>query len=104
MYLMAQSIAAQHSGAGTSRTFAIYLLQCIVWVQIQTQGRMTAMAIYEVSMNGKVVETFEAEDYFSAEKEFHFTDDDNSTVGSIVKMPGMTVKKVTQPTQRRMIG
>jgi hypothetical protein len=62
------------------------------------------MAIYEVSMNGKVVETFEAEAYFSAEKEFHFTAADNSTVGSIVKMPGMTVKKVTQPTHSRMIG
>jgi hypothetical protein len=62
------------------------------------------MAIYEVSMNGKVLEKFEAEDYFSAGKEFHFTDAGNGTVGSIVKTPGMTVKKVTQPTQRRVIG
>jgi hypothetical protein len=52
------------------------------------------MAIFDVFVNGKVVDTFEAEDFMSKENEFIFFGRDNETVGSIVKSPGMSVKKV----------
>jgi len=62
------------------------------------------MAFYEVSVQGKVVETFEASDYASNGDQFTFFDDNNSSVGSIVKAPGMSVKKVDKTGQRRVIG
>jgi hypothetical protein len=56
--------------------------------------RTKNVAKFDVFVNGKIVESFEAEDYFSREDEYIFTDSDNQTVGSIVKTPGMSVKKV----------
>lgn len=52
------------------------------------------MATFDVIVNGKVVQTFEAEDFWSKDTEFYFADANNKTVGSIVKTPGMSLKKV----------
>jgi hypothetical protein len=54
------------------------------------------MSKYDVFVNGKVVDTFEAEDFMSKEDEFIFFGRDSETVGSIVKTPGMSVKKVAK--------
>ena len=54
------------------------------------------MAKFDVFVNGKVVHTFEAEEFMSKEDEFIFFGRDNETVGCIVKTPGMSVKKVAK--------
>jgi hypothetical protein len=54
------------------------------------------MAKFDVFVNGRVVDTFEAEDFMSKEDEFIFFGQDNETVGSVVKSPGMSVKKVAK--------
>ncbi len=52
------------------------------------------MSIYDVSVNGRVVQSFEANDFYGKNDEFIFVDEDNGSVGSIVKSAGMSVKKV----------
>jgi len=52
------------------------------------------MAKFEVYSHEKVVETFDAERVISKNDEYVFKDRNAETVGSIVKAPGMSVKKV----------
>jgi hypothetical protein len=52
------------------------------------------MAIFEVYLNGKVIEKFDAERYFSKNDDYVFTDRNAKTVGSIVKKEEMSVKEV----------
>jgi hypothetical protein len=52
------------------------------------------MAIFEVDVDGKVVQKFEAERVISKNDEFVFNDRNSVAVGRIVKVPGMSVKKV----------
>jgi hypothetical protein len=52
------------------------------------------MATYDVIVNGKVVQSFEAEDFWSKDDHYLFADRENNSVGSVVKVPGMAVKKV----------
>ena len=54
------------------------------------------MAKFDVFVHGKIVDTFEAEDFMSKENEFIFFGPDNEPVGSIVVSPGMSVKKVVK--------
>ena len=57
-----------------------------------TKGQ--CMAKFEVYSHEKVVETFDAERVISKNDEYVFKDRNAETVGSIVKAPGMSVKKV----------
>jgi hypothetical protein len=52
------------------------------------------MATFEVHLHGKVVQTFEAERVISKNDEYVFNDRNSAAVGRIVKIPGMSVKKV----------
>ena len=52
------------------------------------------MAKFEVSVNGKVVETYDAERYLTRNGEYVFKDKNARTVGSIVWIKGMSVKEV----------
>lgn len=52
------------------------------------------MAKFEVYVNGKVVETIDAERYVPKNDEYLFKDRNARTVGSIVKKDGMSVKEV----------
>lgn len=52
------------------------------------------MATFDVFENGKVVQTFEADQFWSKDGEYIFVNGNNDSVGSIVKTPGMSVKKV----------
>jgi len=45
-------------------------------------------------VRGKVVESFEAERAISKDDEYVFNDRNSVAVGRIVKIPGMSVKKV----------
>ncbi len=53
------------------------------------------MATFEVYVYGKIVETFEAERVISRNDEYVFNDRNSAPVGRIVKIPGMSVKKVS---------
>lgn len=53
------------------------------------------MAKFEVYVHGEVVETFEAERFVSKNDEYVFKDKNAETVGSITKVPGMSVKRVS---------
>jgi hypothetical protein len=52
------------------------------------------MATFEVYLNGKVVQKFEAERVVSKNDEYVFNDRNSAAVGRIVKIPGMSVKRV----------
>jgi len=52
------------------------------------------MARFEVYVRGEVVETFEAVRFISKNDEYVFKDRNAETVGSIVRIPEMSVKKV----------
>ena len=54
------------------------------------------MATFDVFEAGKVVQTFEAEEFWSKNDEYVFVDRNKDSVGSIVKTPGMSVKKVAK--------
>ncbi len=51
------------------------------------------MTTFEVEVDGKVVKTFEADDYALRDNAFVFFVD-GDTVGSIITKPGMSVTKV----------
>ncbi len=55
------------------------------------------MALFEVEVDGKVIKTFEAEDFWRKDGAFIFVDADNATVGTIITKPGMSVTKLSKP-------
>jgi len=61
------------------------------------------MATFEVELDGKLVKTFEAEDYWEKDGQYVFVNADNDTVGSIITKPGMSVVKLSKANYGRPI-